>query len=109
MESFTQLGLSPTILDVIDKVGYSNPTPIQRQAIPQILCGHDVFGCAQTGTGKTAAFLLPIIDVLHHQGTSKSRLSRAIILEPTRELAAQVLKDFESLAADTSLKAAQMF
>lgn len=104
--NFNNLGLSPEIQEVISGLGYITPTPIQQQAIPQVLCGRDVFGCAQTGTGKTASFLLPIIDILHHAGKSKSRLPRTIILEPTRELAAQVFQGFEQFAKHTSLQAA---
>ncbi|MEI8295999.1 MAG: DEAD/DEAH box helicase, partial [Alphaproteobacteria bacterium] len=100
--NFFDLGLSKELQDVITGLGYIKPTPIQQQAIPQILCGRDVFGCAQTGTGKTASFLLPMIDILKQEST-KSRMPRAIILEPTRELAAQVYENFQQLSAGTTL------
>jgi superfamily II DNA/RNA helicase len=103
--NFRDLGLSPELQDVITGLGYIQPTPIQQQAIPQVLCGRDVFGCAQTGTGKTASFLLPLIDILK-QGSTKSRLPRVVILEPTRELAAQVFNNFEQLSAGTGLTGA---
>lgn len=104
--SFENLGLSPEICDVITQLGYTSPTPIQSQAIPQVLCGRDIFGCAQTGTGKTASFLLPLIEVLHHVSVGKSRLPRAIILEPTRELAAQVFDNIAKFSSATNLRAA---
>lgn len=103
--NFRDLGLSSELQDVITNLGYLKPTPIQQQAIPQILCGRDIFGCAQTGTGKTASFLLPLIDILN-QGSTKSRLPRAVILEPTRELAAQVFENFQQLSKSTSLTGA---
>ncbi|MDP9196429.1 MAG: DEAD/DEAH box helicase [Pseudomonadota bacterium] len=76
-------------------MGYAQPTPIQAQAIPQVLQGRDVLGCAQTGTGKTASFTLPMIDILA-SGRARARMPRSLILEPTRELAAQVAQNFES-------------
>jgi superfamily II DNA/RNA helicase len=91
--SFSDLGLSQPILDAVRDAGYSTPTPIQAQAIPVVLMGRDVLGCAQTGTGKTAAFVLPMIDILS-QGKAKARMPRTLILEPTRELAAQVAENF---------------
>lgn len=92
--SFTELGLSENVLRAISEAGYENPTPIQKQAIPQVLMGRDMLGCAQTGTGKTASFTLPMIDILG-QGQAKARMPRSLILEPTRELAAQVADNFE--------------
>jgi len=103
--NFRDLGLSSELQDILMALGYVKPTPIQQQAIPQILCGRDIFGCAQTGTGKTASFLLPLIDILN-QGSTKSRLPRAVILEPTRELAAQVFENFQQLAKGTPLTGA---
>ena len=92
--SFADLGLSEELLRAVDDSGYGEPTPIQRAAIPSVLMGKDLVGIAQTGTGKTASFVLPMIDILHH-GRSRARMPRSLILEPTRELAAQVSENFE--------------
>ena len=92
--SFDDLGLSPEVLKAIGDVGYSQPTPIQEQAIPYVLMGRDVLGCAQTGTGKTASFTVPMLDILA-SGRAKARMPRSLIIEPTRELAAQVAESFE--------------
>ncbi len=92
--SFADLGLSDELLRAITDSGYTEPTPIQRGAIPPVLMGKDMIGIAQTGTGKTAAFVLPMIDILGH-GRSRARMPRSLILEPTRELAAQVAENFE--------------
>ncbi len=92
--TFEDLGLSPAVLQAVTDAGYSEPTPIQAQAIPYVLMGRDVLGCAQTGTGKTAGFTLPMIDILA-SGRAKARMPRSLILEPTRELAAQVSENFE--------------
>ncbi|WP_129791698.1 DEAD/DEAH box helicase [Sphingosinicella sp. CPCC 101087] len=92
--SFADLGLSDELLRAVSEAGYSDPTPIQRQAIPPVLMGRDIIGIAQTGTGKTAGFVLPMIDILS-QGRSRARMPRSLILEPTRELAAQVAENFE--------------
>jgi superfamily II DNA/RNA helicase len=91
--NFAHFGLTPETLKAIEEVGYQTPTPIQQQAIPYVLQGRDVFACAQTGTGKTASFTLPIVE---HLATSRLRsgLPRVIILEPTRELAHQVYENF---------------
>ena len=80
----------PRLLQAVAEQGYSTPTPIQAQAIPAILDGRDVMGGAQTGTGKTAAFALPVLQILNQKGRSKSRCPRCLVLAPTRELAAQV-------------------
>jgi superfamily II DNA/RNA helicase len=93
--NFTDLGLSPEVLQAVSDAGYTTPTPIQQQAIPVVLTGRDVLGCAQTGTGKTAGFTLPMIDILA-AGRAKARMPRSLILEPTRELAAQVSVAFET-------------
>ncbi len=93
--SFTDLGLSQNVLHAVSDAGYTVPTPIQEQAIPYVLMGRDVLGCAQTGTGKTAGFTLPMIDILS-QGRARARMPRSLILEPTRELAAQVSENFET-------------
>jgi superfamily II DNA/RNA helicase len=92
--SFADLGLSDELLRAIADSGYDEPTPIQRAAIPSVLMGKDLTGIAQTGTGKTAAFVLPMIDVLGN-GRSRARMPRSLILEPTRELAMQVSENFE--------------
>ncbi|MBI3196514.1 MAG: DEAD/DEAH box helicase, partial [Rhodospirillales bacterium] len=93
--SFESLGLSAPVLQAVADKGYTTPTPIQEKAIPIVLMGRDVLGCAQTGTGKTASFVLPMIDILS-QGRAKARMPRTLILEPTRELAAQVAENFET-------------
>ncbi|MBI1239629.1 MAG: DEAD/DEAH box helicase [Alphaproteobacteria bacterium] len=91
---FSELGLGQDLLKAIADSGYTTPTPIQAQAIPHALAGKDVLGIAQTGTGKTASFTLPMIERLS-QGRAKARMPRSLILEPTRELAAQVSESFE--------------
>ncbi|CAK0773341.1 ATP-dependent RNA helicase RhlE [Azospirillaceae bacterium] len=91
---FSELGLGSDLLRAIADVGYTQPTPIQEQAIPLILQKRDVLGCAQTGTGKTASFTLPMIEILAG-GRARARMPRSLIMEPTRELAAQVAENFE--------------
>ncbi len=93
--SFADLGLSDEILRAVSDAGYTDPTPIQEQAIPHVLMGRDILGCAQTGTGKTASFTLPMIDILE-SGRARARMPRTLILEPTRELAAQVAESFDT-------------
>lgn len=93
--TFADLGLSPEVLKAVEDSGYTTPTPIQEKAIPIVLMGRDVLGIAQTGTGKTASFTLPMIDILA-SGQTKARMPRSLILEPTRELAAQVSENFEN-------------
>ncbi len=90
---FNELGLSERVLQAVESAGYTAPTPIQEQAIPHVLAKRDVLGIAQTGTGKTAAFTLPMISMLE-QGRARARMPRTLILEPTRELAAQVEENF---------------
>jgi superfamily II DNA/RNA helicase len=92
--SFADLGLGEDILKAIQDVGYTTPTPIQEQAIPYVLQMRDVLGCAQTGTGKTAGFVLPMLEILG-KGRARARMPRSVILEPTRELAAQVAENFD--------------
>lgn len=92
--NFADLGLSEPVLRAIGDSGYTTPTPIQETAIPFVMMNRDVLGCAQTGTGKTASFTLPMIDILA-QGRGRARMPRSVILEPTRELAAQVADNFE--------------
>jgi superfamily II DNA/RNA helicase len=92
--TFADLGLSDELLRAVNDSGYTEPTPIQRAAIPSVLMGKDLIGIAQTGTGKTAGFVLPMLDILH-EGRSRARMPRSMILEPTRELAMQVAENFE--------------
>jgi superfamily II DNA/RNA helicase len=91
---FSELGLSPELLRAVSDAGYTIPTPIQQQSIPYVISGRDVLGCAQTGTGKTASFALPMIDKLT-AGRARARMPRSLVLEPTRELATQVEVAFE--------------
>ena len=97
MTEFSELGLSPATLEAVADTGYTTATPIQAEAIPYALAGQDVLGIAQTGTGKTAAFTLPMIDRLK-AGRSKARMPRALVIAPTRELADQVASSFEKYA-----------
>src|SRR3982750_2096124 len=97
MTAFTALGLSPEVVKAVHDAGYDTPTPIQEQAIPVALAGRDVLGIAQTGTGKTAGFTLPMIDRLA-AGRSKARMPRSLVIAPTRELADQVAASFEKYA-----------
>ncbi|WP_430428039.1 DEAD/DEAH box helicase [Parasphingorhabdus sp.] len=102
---FADLGLSDELLESISDAGYDEPTPIQAQAIPPVLMMKDIIGIAQTGTGKTASFVLPMIDILAH-GRSRARMPRSLILEPTRELAAQVAENFEKYGKNHNLSMA---
>ncbi|MBU4239170.1 MAG: DEAD/DEAH box helicase [Alphaproteobacteria bacterium] len=102
MTEFSQLGLSPTTLQAVADTGYTTATPIQEQAIPVALAGRDVLGIAQTGTGKTAAFTLPLVERLA-SGRARARMPRAIVLAPTRELADQVAESFAKYAKGTKL------
>lgn len=92
---FDELGLGPKVLQAVTEAGYETPTPIQAEAIPKALQARDILGIAQTGTGKTASFTLPMIDILS-RGRARARMPRSLILEPTRELAAQVSENFET-------------
>ena len=102
---FADLGLSDELLAAVIAAGYDTPTPIQAQAIPAVLMMKDLIGIAQTGTGKTASFVLPMIDVLAH-GRRRAMMPRSLILEPTRELAAQVAENFEKYGKNHDLKMA---
>jgi len=102
MTEFSELGLSPSTLQAVADTGYTTATPIQAEAIPVALAGQDVLGIAQTGTGKTAAFTLPMVDKLHN-GRTKARMPRALVVAPTRELADQVAASFEKYAKGTKL------
>ena len=105
MTSFSELGLSPEVLKAVADTGYDSATPIQAKAIPVALEGRDVLGIAQTGTGKTAAFTLPMLTMLEH-GRARARMPRTLILEPTRELAAQVEESFAKYGAGQKLTVA---
>ena len=91
--NFGDFGFRPEILQAVEEAGYTIPTPIQQQAIPPILARRDVLGIAQTGTGKTAAFVLPMIEILA-SGRARARMPRSLILSPTRELATQTAAYF---------------
>jgi superfamily II DNA/RNA helicase len=103
--SFSHLGLSEKVLAAVAATGYTTPTPIQEQAIPHVLARRDVLGIAQTGTGKTAAFVLPMLTMLE-KGRARARMPRTLILEPTRELAAQVKESFDKYGAGQKLNVA---
>ena len=103
--SFSHLGLSEKVLAAVAATGYTIPTPIQEQAIPHVLARRDVLGIAQTGTGKTAAFVLPMLTLLE-KGRARARMPRTLILEPTRELAAQVKENFDKYGAGQKLNVA---
>src|SRR3989440_1066741 len=103
--AFSRLGLSNGMLEGVKAMGYIEPTPIQLRAIPLILAGQDVIGSAQTGTGKTAAFALPILSQLSHH----SPQPRLLVLEPTRELAAQVETAIRDFARFTDLRIAVIY
>src|SRR5438270_4221782 len=103
---FTSFGLHPDLLRGIKELGFTRPTPIQADAIPPAMAGKDVLACAMTGSGKTAAFLLPI---LNHLIAKSRRTTRALVITPTRELAAQILEDLNDLAVHTPITAAAIF
>jgi ATP-dependent RNA helicase RhlE len=114
LTKFSDLGLSPAILKSVEGEGYTTPTPIQAQAIPPILLGRDLLGCAQTGTGKTAAFALPIIQKLlaehvPHPNQHHHRDIRAVILSPTRELTLQIEESFKTYGRGTQLRSVCIF
>ena len=95
--NFSELGLCDELSQAVADLGYTAPTPIQEKSIPYVLMGRDILGSAQTGTGKTASFTLPMIEILA-SGRAKARLPRSLILAPTRELAAQVADSFEKFS-----------
>lgn len=107
--SFNSLGLSPEILKAVAKQGYQTPSPIQAQAIPTVLQGRDLMGAAQTGTGKTAGFTLPILEILARGDRARPNQARALILTPTRELAAQVGESVATYAEYLPLRSAVVF
>ncbi|MBA2404898.1 MAG: DEAD/DEAH box helicase, partial [Bdellovibrionales bacterium] len=110
MINFSDMGLVPTLLENLKQAGYSTPTAIQEKAIPVVMEGHDLLGIAQTGTGKTAAFALPI---LHRLASKPSKdeaiILRALILVPTRELCTQIHKSLETYGKDLNLKSCTIF
>ena len=105
LTSFDDLGLSDKVLKAVNSVGYKEPTPIQAGAIPHVLKRQDVLGIAQTGTGKTASFVLPMLTMLE-KGRARARMPRTLILEPTRELAAQVEENFDQYGVNHRLNVA---
>ena len=108
--TFDQLNLSPLLLKAVAAEGYETPTPIQAQSIPTLLQGRDLLGIAQTGTGKTAAFALPMLELLMKDGKRPDKNScRALILSPTRELCSQILESFRTYGANTKLKSTVVF
>ena len=107
--SFKSLGLSDALLKAISKKGYTTPTPIQRQAIPRILERKDILASAQTGTGKTAGFTLPMLQVLNSRPPLRKRPVRALILTPTRELAAQVFEDVKTYSQFVDIRSTVIF
>ncbi len=106
---FSELGLNPKILTAVNEKGYDTPTPIQQQAIPAVLSGKDVMAAAQTGTGKTAGFTLPLLHLLAQGEKAKSNHVRALVLTPTRELAAQVAESVETYGKDLPLRSHVVF
>jgi len=106
---FTSLNLCQPLLDALDEIGYVSPTPIQAQAIPDLIEGRDLLGCAQTGTGKTAAFALPILDAMAKDPWGGSRRIRALMMCPTRELASQIRDNIEQYARHLDIRSMAMF
>lgn len=104
MSDFQSLGLSNTLLRAVEAEGYTTPTPVQQQSIPPLLEGRDVLGVAQTGTGKTAAFALPVLQIMNRKKPQGKRFIRALILSPTRELAAQIDERFAAYSDDMDLR-----
>ena len=104
-DDFSGLGLSAKVTDAVAAAGYTKPTDIQAQAIPHVLQKKDIIGIAQTGTGKTASFVLPMLTLLEN-GRARARMPRTLILEPTRELAAQVAENFEKYGKNHRLNMA---
>jgi len=109
--TFENLNLNPALIEALGKKGYVQPTPIQEKAIPHILQGKDIFGCAQTGTGKTAAFALPILQLLKERKAAQNgpTLIKALILAPTRELAIQINENLQAYGAQSGLKSTIVF
>src|SRR5438045_4395750 len=107
---FCNLGLEPRILKAVQEAGYTEPTPIQTAAIPQVLAGHDLIGIAQTGTGKTAAFTLPILTRLAQPlAPGQRRGTRTLVIAPTRELVVQIDENIRAYGKHLSLRIATVF
>ena len=106
---FTSLNLCQPLQDALDEIGYVSPTPIQSQAIPDLIEGRDMLGCAQTGTGKTAAFALPILNAMTQESQDSPRRIRTLIMCPTRELAAQINDNIEQYARYLNIRSMAMF
>ena len=104
MSGFDELGLSKKLLSAVEEEGYTNPTPVQEQSIPPLLAGRDVLGVAQTGTGKTAAFALPVLQIMSRSRPQGKRMIRALVLSPTRELAAQINERFSVYGENLDLR-----
>ena len=107
--TFSELKLIAPLTEALSKKGYTVPTPIQQQSIPYILQGRDIFGCAQTGTGKTASFALPILQLLDAKKSGEARTVKALILAPTRELALQIGESFSAYGTNLGLRHATIF
>src|SRR3989344_4440815 len=107
--TFSNLKLIKPLISALEKKGYTDPTPIQQQAIPIVLQGKDIFGCAQTGTGKTAAFALPILQLLDSKQSASKKGIKALILAPTRELALQISENFKEYGANLGLSHVTIF
>ena len=106
---FSDMGLHPKVLEALIPLGYEQPTPIQEQAIPHVLDGRDVMGIAQTGTGKTAAFSLPLVHHLAHNMMHGRAVPRVLVLTPTRELAAQIDDNVKAYAKNVKVRTALIF
>ena len=104
MQDFQSLGLSKKLLLAVEQEGYTTPTPVQAQAIPPLLEGRDVLGVAQTGTGKTAAFALPVLQIISRSKPQGKRYIRALVLSPTRELAAQIDERFNAYSGHLDIR-----
>src|SRR3954464_3489070 len=110
MSAWSPLGLAPELLRSVAREGYTEPTPVQRDAIPLVLEGRDVLAGAQTGTGKTAAFVLPMVQRLHaSRPTNGPRVIRALILTPTRELALQVEESVRTYGAQNPIRSTTIY
>ena len=109
--TFNDLKLYPTIQQALEEEGYTNPTPIQEQAIPEILLGQDLVACAQTGTGKTGAFAIPILNLIHRivGSAKKTKHIRTLVVTPTRELAIQIDESFKTYGKYTNVKSLVIF
>ena len=106
---FIELGLSDSLVSAVEKNGYTESTPIQAQAIPKILAGKNLLAAAETGTGKTAAFALPIIQKLNNKNQGKYKRIKALVLTPTRELASQVGSNFKKYASHSNLRIVDVY